>query len=283
VYFAAGAPAVSASAAGSARRSAGEVTAPLAIEMDGGIVVGVRIRGHGPFRFRVDTGASRTVVSSELAARLDLPVSGSSVVVTPAGRTVRPLTAVDDLAAGCLSSGAVRAAVMPAVGLDPGRRIDGLIGQDVLVAHVYTLDYERAVLRCHATAGDRENGVRMPLTVTDGQALVSLTQPQGTLRLVPDSGADRLVLFARAGRSLNVLITPFEPVRAQSVSGHRLARRVLVQSLRVGDSLLDDHMGVLMDGPVPEALMGDGLLPLHLFARVTFNGREGYVAIESRR
>ena len=77
-------------------------TAPLAIEMDGGIVVGVRIQGAGPFRFRLDTGASRTVVSRELAARLGLPLSGSSVVVTPAGRTVRPLTTVDDLTAGCL-------------------------------------------------------------------------------------------------------------------------------------------------------------------------------------
>ena len=29
--------------------------------------------------------------------------------------------------------------------------------------------------------------------------------------------------------------------------------------------------------------MGDGLLPLHLFASVTFNGPAGYVAIEPRR
>ena len=168
--------------------------------MDGGIVVMVRIQGAGPFRFRLDTGASRTVVSNELAARIGLAHSGSSVVITHAGRTIRPLASVSELTAGCVSAIGLRAIVVPAVDLEPGGRIDGLIGQDLLFGHVYTLDYERALLRCQPSGLDPANAVRVPLTVTDGRALVSLPQSRGALSLVPDSGADRLVLFTRAGR-----------------------------------------------------------------------------------
>jgi hypothetical protein len=281
VYFAVATAAVSASDADVAWQPAEERTAPLVIEMDGGIAVTVRIDGAGPFRFRLDTGASRTVFSNELATRLGLARSGSSVLVTPAGgRTIRPLATVSELTAGCLSAVGLRAVVVPAADLEPGGRIDGLIGQDLLFAHVYTLDYERALLRCQGP--EPADAVRLPLTVTDGRALVSLPQPRGALSLVPDSGADRLVLFTRAGQPPNALITPRESVRARSITGHRVVRRVLVQALQVGEARLGDHDGVLVDVPETD-LMGDGLLPLHLFASVTFNGLAGYVAIEPRR
>ena len=121
--------------------------------MDGGIIVMVRIQGAGPFRFRLDTGASRTVMSRELASRIGLVRSGSSVLITPAGRATRPLTTVGHLTAGCLSGSDLRAVVVPAADLEPGAQVDGLIGQDLLFAHVYTLDYERALLvACRLTA-----------------------------------------------------------------------------------------------------------------------------------
>lgn len=282
LYFAAATAVVSARAPGTALPPPDERTAPLVMEMDGGIVVMVRIQGAGPFRFRLDTGASRTVVSNELAARIGLARSGSSVLVTPAGRTLRPLATVSELTAGCVSAVGLHALVVPAVDLEPGGRVDGLIGQDLLFAHVYTLDYERALLRCQPPGLEPANAVRVPLTVTDGRALVSLPQSRGALSLVPDSGADRLVLFSRAGQPPNALITPRETVRTRSIAGQRVVRHVLVQALQVGDARLGDHDGVLVDAPETE-LMGDGLLPLHLFASVTFNGPAGYVAIEPRR
>ena len=85
LYFAAATAVVSARESGTASPPPDERTAPLVIEMDGGIVVMVRIQGAGPFRFRLDTGASRTVVSNELAARIGLARSGSSVLITHGG------------------------------------------------------------------------------------------------------------------------------------------------------------------------------------------------------
>jgi Aspartyl protease len=282
MYFAVAVAVVSAREPGTAPRPPEARTAPLVIEMDGGIVVMVRIEDAGPFRFRLDTGASRSVFSNELVARLGLARSGSSIVITPAGRAVRPLTTVGTVTAGCISAVGLRVAVVPAVDLDPGGQVDGLIGQDLLFDQVYTLDYQRALLSCQPPDSVSTRAVRLPLTVTDGRALVSLPQPRGALSLVPDSGADRLVLFTRAGRSPNALITPRETVRARSITGLRVARRVLVQQLQIGEARLGDHDGVLVDAPENDG-MGDGLLPLHWFASVTFNGPAGYVSIEPRR
>jgi predicted aspartyl protease len=259
------------------------IATPLHLEKDGGIVIPVRLQGEGPYRFRLDTGASRTVISGELARGAGLTLSGSSVVVTSTARTIRPLAAVRDLFAGCLSAAEVQAVVVPAADLDPAGQVVGLIGQDVLADHVYTLDYARRELRCQAASGESVNGVRLPLSIVDGRALVSLPQAGGALRLVPDSGADHLVLFTRPGQPLTPLVTPLDTVRARSVNGQRLARRVLVQALDVGGSRLRDQEGLLLEAPGPGDLMGDGLLPLHLFSRVTFDGPGGYALIEPRR
>jgi predicted aspartyl protease len=260
-----------------------EIATPLDLEKDGGTIVPVRLQGEGIYRFRLDTGASRSVISSELASGLKVPVSGSSVVVTSTGHTSNRMATVRGLSAGCLAAAEVQAVVMSAAGLDPAGHVDGLIGQDVLAGHVYTLDYARRELRCHHGIGESAKGDRLPLTIVDGRALVSLPQVRGALRLVPDSGADRLVLFTRPGQRLTPLVTPLDTVRTRSVNGQRLARRVLVQALDVGATRLRDHDGLMVNAPGPGDLMGDGLLPLHLFSRVTFNGPAGYVVLESRR
>ena len=177
-----------------------ERTAPLVLEMDGGIVVMVRIQGAGPFRF--PAGYRRQPHGRvERARGKDRPGTRGFVGPHhPAGRTIRPLATVNEMTAGCVSAVGLRAVVVPAADLEPDSHVDGLIGQDLLFAHVYTLDYERAVLRCHPPGRDPANAVRLPLTVTDGRALVSLPQSRGALSLVPDSGADQLVLFTRAGQ-----------------------------------------------------------------------------------
>ena len=50
----------------------------------------VRINGQGPFPFVVDTGANRTVISAELAARLGLSKGPDQAVNDAAGWRSRP-------------------------------------------------------------------------------------------------------------------------------------------------------------------------------------------------
>ena len=58
---------------------------PFDLLTDGSIVVPVTIGGTGPYRFVVDTGSSRTVISTRLWRTLRLPVVAQTRMVTPAG------------------------------------------------------------------------------------------------------------------------------------------------------------------------------------------------------
>ncbi len=271
---------------GPVRAAAPEVShSTFVLEMDGGITLPVRVNGLGPLRFRLDTGASRSVLSDDLADRLGLGQTGqSTVVVTHGGRTRQPLVRVEELAIGGEARFPVPAAlVLPATNLDPTGRIDGLIGQDVLGPLVFTIDYAQRRIWWHGrTVPDSPRGTRLSLEVTNGRALVTLPQrsgPAAVLRLMPDTGADSLVLFAHPGRPLP-FVTPLDTVRVRGVAGSRPARRVLVQNLDVGSIRLTDHVGLLVDGTAAGPFMGDGLLPLHLFTRVTFNGPGGYAVFD---
>lgn len=60
----------------------------------GRVVAPVTVNGEGPFRFIVDTGANRSVVSQALSERLGLPIVGEGVVHSVQGQTLAPLASV---------------------------------------------------------------------------------------------------------------------------------------------------------------------------------------------
>jgi predicted aspartyl protease len=255
----------------SASPAAGAGTTPFDLLRDGSIVVPVTIGGTGSYRFVIDTGSSRTVISTRLWQALRLPVVARTVMVTPAGRGDAYVVRLGGLAIGTEPAVTVAAAVMPADRYAAGQQVDGLIGQDVLSRVVYTIDYAHRVIVWHSPA-DSLSGVRLAITVRDHRVLVSLPQHDGDprpLSLIPDSGSDGLVLFAHAQDKIR--LTPLDVGLLSSVSGTRLARRVQLERLMVGATRLQNPFAVVVDSNEPADLMGDGLLPLHVFSRVTFN------------
>jgi predicted aspartyl protease len=267
-----------------AAASEGEPWVSFDLLPDGGVVVPVTIGGTGPFRFVVDTGSNRSAITTEVARRLNLRPAAHTVMVTPGGRRVCPLVHVSGLSIGAESWVDRQVVVVPAGEIAASRRIDGLIGQDVLAGLIYTIDYRRRRFVRHDNGGMATGAARLALTVADGRALVSLPQTSGhgaMLRLVPDSGADGLVLFRR-GDGPAVPVTTLDTAGLRTLAGARLVRRVLVDVLEVGGLRLRDQVAVLVDGTEAGDLLGDGLLPLHLFARVTFNGPAGYLVVEPK-
>jgi predicted aspartyl protease len=255
---------------------------PFDLLEDGSIVVPVTIGGTGPYRFVLDTGSSRTVISTRLARSLRLPFIAKTMMVTPAGRNDAYIVRLAGLAVDGRSSVDVSAAVMPADRYAAGQQVDGLIGQDVLSSMVYTIDYGRRTVEWHQP-GDVLAGARLPLNIRDNRILVSLAQRDGDskpLYLVPDSGSDVLVLFAHAQDKLR--LTLHDVGVLTSVSGSRLAHRAEIDALVVGSARLRNPRALMIEGEEPLDLMGDGLLPLHFFARVTFNVAEGYLIVHAR-
>jgi hypothetical protein len=167
--------------------------------------------------------------------------------------------------------------------LGPG--IDGVLGQDFLAHFNYTLDFRRSRLVWADEAG-HPAAVRLPLLPSEGRFLVPLPQDDSCrcqIRLVPDSGTDSIVLFEGAAtRDLPIEAQP-GALNLGSLTGGSAARAVTLKRLHVGRvTLRDQPAGVVRIDPAgPDR--GDGLLPLHLFARVHFNNAEGYVSLDDGR
>jgi hypothetical protein len=249
---------------------------------DGSIVVPVTIGGTGPYRFVLDTGSSRTVISTRLWKTLRLPVLAQTVMVMPAGRDLAYIVKIQGLAIEGQPVANISAAVMPADRYAAGQQVDGLIGQDVLAPLIYTIDYRRRAILWHQP-GDALAGERLPLSIRNNRLLVALAQhddDSAPLSLIPDTGSDALVLFAHAQKKLR--LTPLDIGVLSSLSGSRRVHRGCVQDLVVGQIRLRNSLAVVVDSDEAVEMMGDGLLPLNVFSRVTFNVAEGYLIVSQR-
>ncbi len=159
------------------------------------MTVPVSLAGAGPFRFVVDTGAERTVVSHELARKLRLP----------AGRNVR-LTAMT----GTSSVGTV---VVPSISVgEPPRlgsetRIEapalnavdigalGILGLDTLQGQKVTIDFDRQTLavtpsRKRRTPGAKSDEIVVQARSVFGQLVVTDASYRGqSVRVILDTGS----------------------------------------------------------------------------------------------
>jgi predicted aspartyl protease len=263
---------------------------PVAIDSAGAIIVHVRINDRGPFPFLLDTGASHSVVSESLTERLKLRLVAETTVTTSTGREIRGVVRLNETSIGSARSETVLASVAPASRLAAiARGIDGIIGQDFLFSFNYTLDYRRHRLIWTDGASTAE-GTRLPLIAQHGRYLVQIAVPgeRTPMMLVPDSGANGFVMFARHGRtrmSLHAFAPPdgnrfgeagwsAQTTSVHSVSGRQTVRTMMMRELRIGDVTVRDQPVAVIARDGGDEREGDGLLPLHLFASVSFNARE---------
>jgi predicted aspartyl protease len=240
---------------------------PLTIDAHGGIVVAVRIGEAGPFDFILDTGTSRSIVADDLARHLGAPTVARSELVTSAGTEWQSVVRLDAVSVADTRVASLLAPVVPAAHLAPlGRGVRGVLGQDFLSAFNYTLDYRR-----HSLQWDTANRCADPSAVrlasSEGRFVMDL--PQGgsrpALRLVPDTGAEALVLFHDAGQ--DGLAVHGGDAMTAGLTGQRVAHTTIVSRLVVGGLTLRDRHAVVIERDDPSA---DGLLPLHDFSSVSF-------------
>jgi predicted aspartyl protease len=105
----------------------------------GRVVAPVMVNGQGPFRFIVDTGANRSVISAALAQRLGLTAVGEGIVHSVHGATPAPLVDVQSLRYGNL---AVPSAQMPMLQGSMLAGEHGLLGVDGMQGRRLRLDFE---------------------------------------------------------------------------------------------------------------------------------------------
>ncbi len=252
----------------------------MTIDQSSGVVaVPVTVGAGEAHVWMVDTGSSRSAVNQTLAARLGLPIVARTEVVTASGTEILGVVRLPEVAMGGVSAANLMAMVLPDDRL-PG--VHGLLGQDFLGKLHYTLDYGQGRFEWARPGGLKAHsrGERLPLIPSEGRFLLDLPSEDGEpLRMVPDSGAAALVLFRKAGRIALPSRAFTNPVELRGVAGTRTGDAVRLTELRIGSRILRDLPAVLLDTPSGHA-WPEGLLPLHLFERVTFNAPEGYLLVE---
>jgi clan AA aspartic protease (TIGR02281 family) len=109
------------------------------------VVVPVRINGHGPYRFLLDTGASSSILSLSIAEGLGIPRARAYTIITAGGNvsgTVRKLSA---LTVGNARLEDVEIAVAN-VPLLKTMNVDGVLGSDYLRRFKISIDYDNQVV-----------------------------------------------------------------------------------------------------------------------------------------
>jgi predicted aspartyl protease len=266
-------------------RTARTETVPLSVYDSGAIVVPVTIAGTGPYRFLLDTGSTRSAVTLRLAQRLGRSPIAQTMVVTPGGDSIRNVTMIQALQVGQRAPVSVAAMVLPDDTLARAGRLDGLLGQDVLANFRYTIDYRREELVWHDGDTGHLPGFRLPLTPANGLFLVTLPRipvtPYRPAMMVADTGADAVVLFGPAHRSMRST-GPMEAGMLRTSAGVQVGRRIRIDALDLGTVVLHDQPALLLPQGDASGLLGDGLLPLHLFARVTFDAAARVLIVATR-
>lgn len=116
----------------------------------------VMLNGKGPFEFVVDTGANRTVVSTELATQLELPAAGTAEVHGIAGTEASAMATLARLAVGRVETLRLKTPLLTRSRLGA----DGLLGVDVLRNRRLAIDFRRNTITIY-----RANAANLGLTL----------------------------------------------------------------------------------------------------------------------
>lgn len=209
------------------------------LEKNDRMTVPVQIANAGPYRFVIDTGSERTVISRELAGRLGL-VAGRPVNVTAMSGTTRvgtvviPSLQLSDVPA----VGEIQA---PALGaLDLGAL--GLLGIDTLRDHKVVINFDGQTMQVtpsakrsrHLPAARDEIVVRAKSLL--GQLIVTDAEFEGSpIRVVIDTGSPVSIGNLAMKRLVSRHSYKVEPLEMTSATGGKVQTQyALVNKIQVG-------------------------------------------------
>jgi predicted aspartyl protease len=209
-------------------------------------------------------------MSAETAEAIGASVVAKAAMGSAAGSRETLVVHVKSLEVGSVTVSNLLASVIELTEIPGGGTIDGVIGHDALGSLRFTIDFRRRRVVWSPSDATDALGNAVELQVSGGRFLIALPQRQSLLRLVPDSGAASLLLFAPHAA---LPVTPLPTLATlTTTSGHTDVRMATVHELHVGNLLLRDVPAVVAERDRSEPAEVDGLLPLHLFDRVTVDG-----------
>jgi predicted aspartyl protease len=223
------------------------------------MTVPVSLGGHGQYRFIVDTGAERTIVSEELARRLGLQRSGSATLHSTTDVRSVSTVMLPELGIGRRSVTGVHAPTLGQRNLGA----EGLIGVDSLQRAQVRFDFVNQQLTiAPASERRRQPWPRDTIVVTAqsrlGRLIVTNASVDGQrVRVIIDTGAQVSIGNQALRRRLAArgLLRDSRRVRVLSVTGGELdADYVETGRIQVGEIKIDKMRIAFAPSPVFERL-----------------------------
>lgn len=243
------------------------------------VTVPVTIRGEGPFRFMVDTGAQATVVSFVLADRLGLTERRPAILVGMASRVRVETTEVPDFQLGSRRYHIRTAPLVDAANIGGA---DGILGLDSLQNQRVLIDFRKNqifVADAEELGGNSGYEIIVRARPRLGQLIIADARVNGIdTAVIVDTGAQgsvgNLALFERLRRSRDLGETEMTDINGEQLAGVVREGR----TLEFGDIQLRNFPIVFADSPPFHALgLGDqpalilGMRELRLFRRVAID------------
>lgn len=245
------------------------------------MTVPVIIADAGPFDFLVDTGAERSVVSTELARSLKLAPGGGARLFDFTGES-----AVDTVAVPAMSVGRLGARALEAPSLAAGNLgAPGMLGIDALQGHRIVIDFNRKRMTLIPSKRHASGEYVVRATNHVGQLIITDAEFYGKpIAVIVDTGS-----WLSVGNSAMLALAkhrprPFRPVEVISVTGRSFnAELVTVNELRIGGVTFGNFGLAFADVPpftrfglrdTPTLILGMSSLKLFQRVEIDFTNRE---------
>ncbi|HEY6484735.1 MAG TPA: aspartyl protease family protein [Steroidobacteraceae bacterium] len=264
---------------------------PTRLDHIGRIVVPVMINGRGPFRFIVDTGASHSTLSPNLAQRLGLAVAAEPIEVNGiTGTALVPSVQIAQLQAGDLS---ISNTSFPLVWAPLMAGADGILGAAGLTQQRLFVDFRHNRVAI-SRAGRRSTPAgftRVPATRLPGGLLAVEAMVGGVrVRAVIDTGSERslgnpaLQAALNERRPLGTLsrVTDVYGATTEVVSGDaQLVPVIVLGGLKINDATLvygDFHIfDVWHMQKLPALIIGMDILGTVSSMAIDFEHQDFYI------
>ncbi len=250
-------------------------------DADERMTVGVSIAGRGPFRFIVDTGAERTVISSELARTLALRPGRVTTVHSMTEVSQIPTVVIPHLRVGSRSVADIHAPALARANLGAS----GILGVDSLQNQRVTFDFARREMTVTPSRRREEQWPDGNTVVVTGRSiygrlvLVDASVDGQRVWVIIDTGSEVSIgnSALRAALARRNRLGEMAPVRMLSITGGQLtAEYSVARRIRIGGIDINNLPIAFADAhPFRQLGLGDrpalllGMDALQLFDRVS--------------
>ncbi len=246
------------------------------------MTVPVMINGKGPFKFVIDTGADRTVISTDLAERLGLPAAGRAKLHAMGGSAQVDMVRLDSVQVSTNTARNVRAAAL----LRRHIGADGLLGIDSLKGQRIVMDFKAQTMRVEPSSAPEEaippDGDVIVVTARTrlGQLVMVDADAEGQkLWVVVDTGAQnsvgnnrlRKLLLGRNRRTEIKTVNMIDVIGQRTEADYTMVGKLRIGGIALGNAAIafaEAHPFKLFDlADKPSMLLG--MESLRAFRRVS--------------